>query len=339
MGSSMWHLWFSVLCARRAFASISLRWEDPPITVDPNPLVDTIIGCWPLEVVPIRYQYDLFIPEGQRQPMSLEVCSKVCRKVSKFYSVLGGDTCFCTPFIRSELIPSQGVAGCDMPCAGNVAEMCGGKETVSVYEIAQRGGAPPPPPPPCPCSRFNFDDFTDYDITCETGAKSRRFRKVAPHLGQFLDLIVETVDASGANTASSMLNTIKGIGLYLDFLVLKGETLSVRMYFVSSGTETRQLFHNVSFAVYDIGASESVKTKDFTNYEVGHSVTAEEGDGVTCTSLVDGESDNPNTAVPTPDQRSHSALFNYVDKEEVVFHFSSPQKQGHIFVRGFQGDA
>ena len=185
--------------------------------------------------------------------MSLEVCSKVCRKVSKFYSVLGGDTCFCTPFIRSELIPSQGVVGCDMPCAGNVAEMCGGKETVSVYEIAQRGGAPPPPPPPCPCSRFNFDDFTDYDITCETGAKSRRFRKVATHLGQFLDLVVETVDASGTSTASSMLNNIKGVGLDLDFLVLKGETLSVRMYFVSSGTETRQLFHNVSFAVYDIG--------------------------------------------------------------------------------------
>jgi len=267
--------------------------------------------------------------------MSREVCSKVCRKVSKFYSLLGGDTCFCTAFIRSEVIPSQGVVGCDMPCAGNVSEMCGGKETVSVYEIALCGGAPPPPP--CPFRKFNFD-FTDYDITCETGAKSRRFRKVGTHLGQFLDLVVETVDASGANIASSMLTTIKGIGLYLDFLVLKGETLSVRMYFVSSGTETRQLFPNASFAVYDIGASESVKTKGFTNYEVGRSVTAEKGDGVTCTSMVDSESDNPNTAAPTDDQKSHSVLFNYVDKEEVVFHFSSPQKQGHIFVGGFSSE-
>ena len=201
----------------------------------------TYLGCFPLQVMPVRYDYTLYVDAA---PMSLDVCSKVCAKVTQFYALFDGNMCFCAPFIRRELIPALGVVGCNMPCAGRSEDVCGGKETLSAYEIPRCGV----PTPPCPSSRVSFD-FSDYGITCRNQVKSRRFRRVTVHRGQFLDMVVESIDEGGDLTQAEMLRAITGIGTTLNFRLLQGHLLSVRIYFVATDSERREPIHNASFVV------------------------------------------------------------------------------------------
>ena len=54
----------------------------------------TYLGCFPLQVMPVRYDYTLYVDAA---PMSLDVCSKVCAKVTQVYALFDGIMCTVHP--------------------------------------------------------------------------------------------------------------------------------------------------------------------------------------------------------------------------------------------------
>ncbi|CAM9721650.1 unnamed protein product, partial [Sphacelaria rigidula] len=75
--------------------------------------------------------------------MTADVCSEFCAG-STYFGTEFGTECFCgadtdTPEEAAE------ATNCDVPCAGDATENCGGKNAVSLYEF---GGVSPPTPSP-----------------------------------------------------------------------------------------------------------------------------------------------------------------------------------------------
>ena len=143
---------------------------------------------------------------------------------------------------------------------------------------------------------------------------------------------MESIDEGGDLTQAEMLRAITGIGTTLNFRLLQVHLLSVRMYFVATDSERREPIHNASFVVYDLGPTESVKTNDFTSYEVGANVAVKVEGRVIFYSTDQAEEDNPSIRPLTSAQKSHSAILHCVAKEEVVIQFISG---GHIFLGGY----
>lgn len=339
-----------ILYVRSAFAAVAvlspLPVDEvelvPAVVVDsPAQVADTYMGCWPLQVAPVRYNYTSYMEAGERKPMTYDVCSEFCKRLTKYYSLFGGDTCFCSPFLHSEVATANPITvGCNKGCAGNPDELCGGDNTLSVYEIGQCGVRRPKSNlegSSCPWNEVTFD-FSDYDSSCEPHQTSRLFRKVSSHLGLYQDLVVEPIAASGATTSSSALSSIKGVGFYIDFPVKLGTTFSFRLYLVSSGTETRQVFHNVSLSVYGIGLHESVNTVNVTNFKMGSNVVETKNNAdVMFKSNVPVEPQTLNSAPVTDAQKSHSVTVEFVGKTEVQFQFTATgagDTVAHFFLSG-----
>ncbi|KAF8169268.1 copper radical oxidase [Mycena galopus ATCC 62051] len=75
---------------------------------------------------------------------SLETCTTACFNAGMpFAGAEFADQCFCGPAIVNGGAP-QSVSACNMPCAGNISEFCGGPNALSMYNYT--GDDLPPPP-------------------------------------------------------------------------------------------------------------------------------------------------------------------------------------------------
>lgn len=84
--------------------------------------------------------------------MTIEKCTSLCAGNGNSLAGLEyGSQCFCGDALR--LGPSN---NCNMPCAGNAAETCGGGNALSVYQVAGQ------PITSASASTSNFGCFTDY---------------------------------------------------------------------------------------------------------------------------------------------------------------------------------
>lgn len=79
----------------------------------------------------IRYTDSL--DREKRQKMTHQVCFNFCKTVPEmlFFGLMNGRECYCAPYVQR--VPGDGV--CNLPCEGDSAEMCGGKEMSGVFEM------------------------------------------------------------------------------------------------------------------------------------------------------------------------------------------------------------
>merc|ERR1719316_556507 len=78
-------------------------------------------------------KYSEVVLKEKQVPMTPKKCYEFCRTVPDmvFFGVKGGRDCYCMPFYK----PGTGKGGCDMPCAGDPIQMCGGEEKSSIFEM------------------------------------------------------------------------------------------------------------------------------------------------------------------------------------------------------------
>ncbi|KJA23963.1 hypothetical protein HYPSUDRAFT_201077 [Hypholoma sublateritium FD-334 SS-4] len=78
--------------------------------------------------------------------MTLEACAAFCTPAGyEFFGVEFSRECYCDNVIESPgAIETDG--GCNMPCTGNSAEICGGSSRINIYQSTAISTAPPPPP-------------------------------------------------------------------------------------------------------------------------------------------------------------------------------------------------
>lgn len=68
--------------------------------------------------------------------MTVEACQKFCSGPTNNYGLAGlqnGQDCYCGNGLQN--YAALGATGCDSPCSGNKTELCGGKQTLSVYNL------------------------------------------------------------------------------------------------------------------------------------------------------------------------------------------------------------
>ncbi|KFZ14005.1 hypothetical protein V501_03442 [Pseudogymnoascus sp. VKM F-4519 (FW-2642)] len=104
--------------------------------------------------------------EGGDANQSHETCTAACIALGfRFAGTEYGQECWCADSLASTGVPApDGNEQCDMPCAGNPSQKCGGKDRINVYDCqypTPSGTAPPvitvaPTSPPCP-PRLVFD--------------------------------------------------------------------------------------------------------------------------------------------------------------------------------------
>ncbi|RFU33902.1 hypothetical protein B7463_g2402, partial [Scytalidium lignicola] len=83
---------------------------------------------------------------GGPTEMTVEACQSAC--LAAGYSLAGveyADECYCGNSLQNGAAPAS--SGCNMACAGNSAETCGGSNRLNIYS---HGGSTSPPPPPPP---------------------------------------------------------------------------------------------------------------------------------------------------------------------------------------------
>ncbi|OBT59620.1 hypothetical protein VE04_00148 [Pseudogymnoascus sp. 24MN13] len=104
--------------------------------------------------------------EGGDANQSHETCTAACIALGfRFAGTEYGQECWCADSLASTGVPApDGNEQCDMPCAGNPSQKCGGKDRINLYDCqypTPSGTAPPvvtvaPTSPPCP-PRLVFD--------------------------------------------------------------------------------------------------------------------------------------------------------------------------------------
>jgi hypothetical protein len=100
-------------------------------TLGPSPTAWTELGCYfddpahlPLMETRVSAADDA---------LTIAKCQDACyRGAYRFAGVKGGDECWCSPFVGGEWARDQ--EDCDLPCSGDEREVCGGGETVVVFE-------------------------------------------------------------------------------------------------------------------------------------------------------------------------------------------------------------
>lgn len=70
------------------------------------------------------------------EDMTVQKCVKFCSASGYTYAALEYSTqCYCGDTLDADHAPMKGVMGaCNMACGGNASEMCGGPDTISIYE-------------------------------------------------------------------------------------------------------------------------------------------------------------------------------------------------------------
>ncbi|KAL2793575.1 WSC domain-containing protein [Aspergillus keveii] len=67
------------------------------------------------------------------EALTIGTCQDACyRAAYQFAGVKGGNECWCSPFVGGEWARDQ--EDCNLPCTGDDSEICGGEETVVVFE-------------------------------------------------------------------------------------------------------------------------------------------------------------------------------------------------------------
>ncbi|KAJ0426762.1 hypothetical protein BJY00DRAFT_270962 [Aspergillus carlsbadensis] len=68
--------------------------------------------------------------------LTIAGCGNQCyRAAYKFAGVKAGNECWCSPFVGGERARDQ--SDCNLPCSGAKDEICGGRDTVNVFEPVQ----------------------------------------------------------------------------------------------------------------------------------------------------------------------------------------------------------
>ncbi|KAF8197751.1 copper radical oxidase [Mycena galopus ATCC 62051] len=123
---------------------LNLFWSGVP--PPPHPTIPPFVGKWESlgcysDNVDGRALVDGVNVVGQ---VSLETCTTACFNAGMpFAGAEYADQCYCGPAIVNGGAP-QSVSACNMPCAGNISEFCGGPNALSLYNYT--GDDLPPPP-------------------------------------------------------------------------------------------------------------------------------------------------------------------------------------------------
>eukprot|EP00903_Cladosiphon_okamuranus_P021311 g19582.t1 len=145
-----------VLCGTDTMVSIySLDGTGPPPTPPtptspPTPTPPTsdeyeLLGCSEDNVDGNRV---MTLGPIKQDTMSAEICLDYCTGLDEGYTYFGtqyGKECWCATTVAGGL--TVGHDGCNMTCANNAGEICGGYDAISVYKIGDVGPSPPTPAP------------------------------------------------------------------------------------------------------------------------------------------------------------------------------------------------
>ncbi|KAI1079785.1 hypothetical protein F5B20DRAFT_590325 [Whalleya microplaca] len=78
---------------------------------------------------------------ADQKDMSVDACMRMCGDGGfKYAGVEYSTQCFCGNDVAEDRMPKNGTIGeCDMPCAGNAGQLCGGAAQVAVYQKCGSG--------------------------------------------------------------------------------------------------------------------------------------------------------------------------------------------------------
>ncbi|KAF2216074.1 hypothetical protein CERZMDRAFT_65437, partial [Cercospora zeae-maydis SCOH1-5] len=112
-----------------------------PPTTNPGPNGWTSLGCYTDSVNARSLRFQRSIDAGANA-MTVAACTQACKSAG--FSVAGlefANECFCDTKLQSSA--TQASDGCDMACAGNSTEFCGGSNRLNVYKINGASTTPP----------------------------------------------------------------------------------------------------------------------------------------------------------------------------------------------------
>lgn len=70
--------------------------------------------------------------EGGDASLTISKCQNACYLAQlEFAGVKGGNECWCSSFVGGELASNK--TECNMPCSGDKAKNCGGKDRINVF--------------------------------------------------------------------------------------------------------------------------------------------------------------------------------------------------------------
>ncbi|KAL3486995.1 WSC domain-containing protein [Aspergillus germanicus] len=100
-------------------------------TLAPSPTAWTELGCYfddPSHLPLLESRVS-----AADESLTVGKCQDACyRAAYQFAGVKGGNECWCSPYVGGEWAEDQD--DCNLPCTGDEGEVCGGEETVVVFE-------------------------------------------------------------------------------------------------------------------------------------------------------------------------------------------------------------
>jgi WSC domain len=99
-------------------------------------------GCYVDNIDGVR---SMLVQENDNPTMTIESCIIQCLQLG--YTVAGmeySDQCFCDDYVRNNASLASSDSQCAMTCAGNISEICGGPNLLSIYSNAIITILPPP---------------------------------------------------------------------------------------------------------------------------------------------------------------------------------------------------
>jgi hypothetical protein len=102
-------------------------------TLDPSPTAWTALGCYFDDPKLQPLLQTRVSKEGGDPALTISKCQNACYLAAlTFAGVKAGNQCWCSPFVAGEHARNQ--SDCNLPCSGDKNEICGGKESVNVFE-------------------------------------------------------------------------------------------------------------------------------------------------------------------------------------------------------------
>ncbi|KAL2813513.1 hypothetical protein BJX63DRAFT_393972 [Aspergillus granulosus] len=108
-------------------------------TLGPSPTAWTDLGCYFDDPDLLPLMEERVSGEGGDGSLTIAKCQNECyRAAYTFAGVKAGNECWCSPFVGGEHARNQ--TDCNIPCSGANDEICGGKDTVNVFEPVEDAG-------------------------------------------------------------------------------------------------------------------------------------------------------------------------------------------------------
>ncbi|KAB5536295.1 WSC domain-containing protein [Coniochaeta sp. 2T2.1] len=117
--------------------------DSPSPTETSTPLYPTALGCY-VEGSTGRALRNLVLASDD---MTIEFCTATCSPYFAFFGLEFGRECWCDSVIDRTAWLSPDAGLCNMPCAGDPSETCGGRSTINIYGTLPEGSSPPSGPP------------------------------------------------------------------------------------------------------------------------------------------------------------------------------------------------